>query len=157
MKIKALIFIIVFIVLLTGIAAAKPVITADQTYFDINTGLYVLKGNVFIQVNNRTITAGQAKVDMASLEVWGSGGISVTQDDIHFTGDSVYVCGANSQASIDGGVEFARTNLSIKANKVDFNWRSRIANFCGDVEVTQGNNRWKAANVVYNVDTDTFL
>ncbi|MBP2659902.1 MAG: OstA family protein, partial [Firmicutes bacterium] len=78
--------------------AAKPTITADQQYFDINTGLYVLNGNVYIQVKNRVITADQAKVNMGSLEVWGSGNITVKQDDILFTADSVYVYGAQDRA-----------------------------------------------------------
>lgn len=50
-------------------AAAKPVITADTTYYDTDSGLYILKGHVRVEVGNRIITAGQAKVSLGSLEV----------------------------------------------------------------------------------------
>ncbi|MDF2636701.1 MAG: lptD 1 [Pelosinus sp.] len=146
------------IILLTGIAsAAKPVVTADRTYFDINTGLYVLNGNVYIEVSNRVITAGQAKVNPASLEVWASGGISVKQRDIYFTGDSVHVYGTKDQARIDGGVNLSRNGLSISADGVDFNWRTRVAVFGGNVRVTEAGTNWSADSVRYNVDSNCFL
>jgi lipopolysaccharide export system protein LptA len=155
MNIKIFTVTLLIIVLLTATAlAAKPVITADQQYLDVNTGLYVLNGNVYIEVKNRIITAGQAKVNMTSLEVWGTGGITVTQDDISFTGDSVYVYGAQDKAKIDGNVTFARTGLKILADKVDFNWRSKVASFSGNVQITQDGNCWTADSISYNVTSN---
>ena len=154
------IFFSAFLVLLliTGTAfAAKPVVTADHTYFDVNTGLYVLKGNVYIEVRNRVITAGQAKVNLATLEVWGADGITVNQDDIYFTGDSVYVYGTKNRAKIDGGVNFSRTGLAITADKVDFSWDTRVASFNGNVHVSQGANEWTADSVSYNVGSNSFM
>ena len=148
---------LVFLLLTSTAFAAKPVITADRTYFDVNTGLYVLQGNVYIEVRNRIITAGQAKVNLASLEVWGAGGITVKQDDIYFTGDSVYVYGTKNRAEIDGGVKFSRTGLSITADKVDFSWDTRLASFTGNVRVSQGANEWTADSISYNVDSNSFL
>lgn len=149
---------LLLLLLLTGTAfAAKPTITADRTYFDVNSGLYILKGNVYIEVKNRVITAGEARVNLATLEVWGSGGISVKQDDIYFTGSNVYVYGTKNRAKIDGGVQFSRTDLSITADSVDFSWDNRIALFNGNVNVTQGNNEWTADSVSYNVDSNKFL
>lgn len=148
---------LVFLFLTSTAFAAKPVITADNTYFDVNTGLYVLKGNVYIEVKNRIITAGQAKVNLATLEVWGAGGITVNQDDIYFTGDSVYVYGTKNLAKIDGGVNFSRTGLSITADRVDFSWNTRIASFEGNVRVSQGTNEWTADSVIYNVDSNSFI
>lgn len=146
------------LLLITGTAfAAKPVVTADHTYFDVNTGLYVLKGNVYIEVRNRVITAGQAKVNLATLEVWGAGGITVNQDDIYFTGDSVYVYGTKNRAKIDGGVNFSRTGLAITADKVDFSWDTRVASFTGNVHVSQGANEWTADSVSYNVGSNSFM
>jgi lipopolysaccharide export system protein LptA len=153
-----LILMLVLLVLTsTAFAAPKPVIKADKTYFDINTGLYVLKGNVYIEVRNRIITANLAKVSVGSLEVWGSGGVTVTQDDITFTGESVYVYGTQDRAQIDGGITFNRTGLSIIADKAEFNWRTKIGMFTGNVKVTQDGNSWTADTVNYNVDTNTIL
>ncbi|HWR43892.1 LptA/OstA family protein [Sporomusa sp.] len=145
-------------ILLTGVAsAAKPIITADRTYFDINSGLYILNGNVYIEVRDRVIMAGQARVNPTTMEVWGTGGISVQQRDINFTGDSVYIYGSKAQAKIDGGVNLSRSGLSINADNVDFNWRTRVAVFNGNVQVSQGSNNWSADSVSYNVDSNSFL
>ncbi|WP_371370668.1 LptA/OstA family protein [Sporomusa aerivorans] len=158
MRYKILVSTLLVLFLLTGIsAAAKPTITADRTYFDINTGLYVLNGNVYIQVGNRVITAGQAKVNPATLEVWAAGGITVTQDDIYFTGNSVYVYGTKDRATIDGGVNLSRDGLSITADNAEFNWHSKIADFKGNVQVTQNGNSWSADSASYNVKTNCFL
>lgn len=155
---KILFATLLIIVLLTGmVSAAKPIINADHTYFDINTGLYMLKGNVYIEIRNRIITAGQAKVNPATLEVWGSGGITVKQDDICFTGDSVYVYGTKDHAKIDGGVKLSRNGLSIEADNADFNWSTKIAVFNGNVHVSQGTTDWSADSVSYNVDSNSFL
>ncbi|CQR73938.1 LPS-assembly protein LptD [Sporomusa ovata DSM 2662] len=159
MKYRRILFsvLLVFLLVTSTAFAAKPVITADHTYFDVNTGLYVLKGNVYIEVRNRVITAGEAKVNLATLEVSGAGGITVNQDDIDFTGDSVYVYGTKNRASIDGGVNFSRTGLTINADRVDFSWDTRIASFNGNVHVSQGENERTADSINYNVDTNSFM
>ncbi len=160
MKIKIILVALLALFLLTGsvwAAPAKPIIKADKTYFDVNTGLYVLRGNVYIEVKNRIITAGMARVSVASLEVWGSGGVTVTQGDIYFTGDSVYVYGMQDRAKIDGGVTFTRTGLTVTADSAEFNWRSKIGVFTGNVKVTQGDTSWAADRVTYNVDTNAIV
>lgn len=157
MRAKAFILTLTLVMFITGTAfAAKPVIKSDRSYFDINTGLYVLSGNVTIQVNNRTITAGQAKISMASLEIWGSGGVTVTQDDIFFTGDSVYVYGTEQRAKIDGGVFFKRTDLSIQADRVDYSWDTKVATFEGNVKITQNGNVTLTPKTRYNVRANCF-
>ena len=160
MKLKTcfLIFLALFVISSTTLAAgAKPIIRADKTYFDINTGLYVLKGNCYLEVRDRIITCNEAKVSISSLEVWGYGGVTVTQGDIIFTGDSVYVFGTQDKAQIDGGVSFTRTGLSVTADKAEFNWRSKIGVFTGNVKVNQGNNSWTTDTLTYNVETNTIL
>lgn len=157
---KAKIFILTLLVILvftTTALAATPIIRADQQYYDINTGLYVLNGNVYIEIKNRIITAGQAKVNMGSLEVWGSGGITVIQDDISLSGDSVYVYGTQDRATVEGNITFSRTNLKVTANRVNFNWREKNATFSGNVQVTQNDTSFTVDNIRYNVESNTFL
>lgn len=157
---KSKIFILTLLVMLvftTTALAAAPIIRADQQYFDVNTGLYVLNGNVYIEVKNRIITAGQAKVSMGSLEVWGTGGITVNQDDISFSGDSVYVYGTQDRATVEGNVTFSRTNLKVTGNRVNFSWRDKNATFSGNVQVTQNGTSFTADSVTYNVESNTFL
>ena len=158
MKFRILTLTLLITLLFTAtVMAAKPIIRADQQYFDINTGLYMLSGNVYIEVKNRIITAGQAKVNIASLEVWGSGGIAVNQDDIHFTGDSVYVCGSQNRASIEGNINFSRANIKITADRVDYNWQDKNAVFSGHVRVLENDKDFTADTINYNLETNAIF
>lgn len=159
MKNKILVFTLLVILLCTATALAgkAPVIKADQQYLDINTGCYMLNGNVLIETNNRIITAGQAKVSIATLEVWGSGGITVTQDDTYFTGDNVYVYGNQNRATIDGNIKFSRTNIKIAASQVNYSWQDKIAVFTGNVQVTQNDHSYVVDTLKYNLTTNEVL
>jgi lipopolysaccharide assembly outer membrane protein LptD (OstA) len=159
LKAKTIVVSLLMLLYLTpaALAGPKPIIQADTKYFDINTGLYVLKGNVYLQVKNRIVTANQARVSVGSLEVWGSGDVTVTQDDIRFTGDSVYVYGADNRATVNGGVSFSRSGLDITADTAEFNWRSKIGVFSGNVTVTQNGNTWTTNYLSYNVETNSIL
>ncbi|MDL2281093.1 organic solvent tolerance protein OstA [Selenomonadales bacterium OttesenSCG-928-I06] len=155
---RILVLCLVFCFLLAGIAnAAMPTIKADKTYYDINTGLYVLDGNVYIESKNRVVTAGHAKVSVDNFEVWGTGGITFKQDDIHFKGGSVYVYGKNKRAEIAGGVDFERTDVHITSDSAEYNWKSKVAIFKGNVNVNENGNTWQSDSVSYNVISNTFL
>jgi lipopolysaccharide assembly outer membrane protein LptD (OstA) len=158
MKHKVLLSLFLLLFVFSGIAtiaAAKPVIKADTTYYDVNTGLYMLTGNVHIEVANRIITAGQAKVSLDSLEVWGSDGITLTQDNFYLTAGSVHVYGTQNKAVLDGGVTFKQPNLTIVADTADFNWRTKLGSFNGNVQITQSDRTWSTESATYNVETNT--
>lgn len=159
MKSKILAFTLLVILLCTATALAgkAPIIKADQQYLDINTGCYMLNGNVYIETGSRIITAGQAKVSVATLEVWGSGGITVTQDDIYFTGDNVYVYGSQNRATITGNINFSRTNTKITADQVSYSWQDKIATFSGNAHVTQNDHSYTANDLKYDLTTNTIL
>jgi lipopolysaccharide export system protein LptA len=161
MKAKIFSFTVLMILLLvhttTAFAAKAPIIKADQQYFDINTGYYMLNGNVYIEFGSRIITAGQAKVSLASREVWATNGITVTQDDTYFTGSTVYVNGSQNRATIEGNILFSRTNIKLTANQVTYSWEDKIAFFTGNVQVTQNNATYTVDNLKYNLQTDTIL
>ncbi len=141
-------------VLISSTALAKPIITADKTYFDVATGLYNLVGNVYIEVGSRIITAGEAKVNMTSLEVSGSGGITVTQDDIKFSGDNVFVYGASNKADVSGNIIFMRSGISITADQATFNWKTKQAVFTGNVQVTTDKDSQTFDSATYNITTN---
>lgn len=147
---KILFICLVLSILITSIShAAMPTIKADKQYFDISAGVHVLSGNVHIAHNNRIVTAGEARTNM--IEVWASGGVTFTQDDIYFTGDTLYVYFPSNSAQINGGVKLSRSNLEITANKVDFNWQTKIATFNGNVHVNQNGTHWSQDSIRYNV------
>lgn len=137
--------------------AAKPSIRADQQYLDINSGLYVLKGNVCIETSGRTIKAGQAQINLASMEVWGSGGVSIEQEDINFSGNEVYIYGGQNKAEITGNAKLLRGSLQISAAKVEYDWNSKIALFSENVRVKSVAETYDAATLRYNVETNKIL
>lgn len=137
-------------------AAAKPVIKSDSSSFDVLKGMYVLKGNVSVEINNRLITAGEARVKVLSLEVWGSGGVTLTQDDIYFSGDNVYVNGQQDNATITGGVTFKRGDLLITADEAEYNWKTKQGVFRNNVKIDDGTQVITTDYLVYNVLTNTY-
>ncbi|MDR1701780.1 MAG: organic solvent tolerance protein OstA [Sporomusaceae bacterium] len=152
-----LITMLFFIFALTSAHAAKPNITADKTYYDYNTGLYILEGNVRVEVRNRLITAQSAKVSVSSMEVWAAGGIFFQQDDISFTGGNLYVYGGKQLAKIDGGANYSAPNLKISADRGEYNWDSKIAVFSGNVTVNENGTVRQADTVCYNMVTKSFI
>jgi len=138
----------------TTVVFAKPVINANTTYYDVDSGLYMLKGNVYVGVGDRVITAEQAKVSMSSLEVWASDGITLTQGNISLSAYSVHVYGAQNKALIEGGVTFKQSGITITADQTEFNWSSKLAVFSGNVQVTKEGRTWMADSATYNVDTN---
>lgn len=149
-------FILTFIIFNVSAIAAppKPIITADTTYYDVNTGLYILKGNIYIEVKSRIITAGQAKVSLSTLEIWGSDGITLTEGDVHLSADSVHVFGFRNSSLIEGHVVFKRTGLVITSDRAEFNWKTKIGTFSGTVKVIQGENVWTGSLATYNVESN---
>jgi len=156
-NLKTLLFLLGLLLLMTTSALAKPIITSDTNYFDINTGQYVLKGNVYIETGSRVITAGQAKVDITSMEVWAQDGVTVRQDNLTFHGQNVYVAGANKTASITGGVDLSRDTLSITADSVKYNWDTKIAEFNGNVNVSNDGTSYTTDYVSYDMANNKIL
>lgn len=138
------------------VQAAKPVIKSDNSYFDFTRGVYVLKGNVSVEVSNRLITAGEAKVSVVSLEVWGTGGITLTQDDIRFAGDSVYVNGSRHNAAMSGDVSFQRGGLAITADEADYNWQTKQGTFRNNVRIDDNGQIIAADRVAYDIATNSY-
>lgn len=156
-KFKTLLFLLGLLFLMTTSVLAKPIITSDTNYFDINTGQYVLKGNVYIETGSRIITAGQARVDMTSLEVWAQDGVTVRQDNLTFHGQNVYVAGADKTATITGGVDLSRDGLLITADSVKYNWDNKIAEFTGNVNVNNNGNSYTCSYVSYDMVNNKIL
>lgn len=147
---------VIFLGLAAPVQAARPVIKSDNSYFDFARGVYVLKGNVSVEVSNRLITAGEAKVSVVSLEVWGTGGITLAQGDIHFSGDSVYVHGSQHNAAINGDVNFQRGGLAITADEAEYNWQTKLGTFRNNVRIDDNGEIIVADHVVYNIATNTY-
>ena len=81
---------------------------ADKQYFDIETGQYVVSGNIVINVENGFIAGEKAQVKLSTLEFWGTGGWLLKQYDVTFKGESAYVVFGKDIAMIEGGADFQR-------------------------------------------------
>jgi lipopolysaccharide assembly outer membrane protein LptD (OstA) len=134
--------------------AAAPEFKADKTYFDINTGLYVLEGNVLVRVKDAVIQAPRARVSLASLEVYAEGGISVTQEGICFRGNSVYVKGQERRAIIQGNITLETDAFRISCTTADFNWKTKEA-VLKEAIIYQHDTEKHVDEAMYNVRTKT--
>ena len=131
---------------------------ADKQYFDIETGQYVVSGNIVINVENGFIAGEKAQVKLSTLEFWGTGGWLLKQYDVTFKGESAYVVFGKDIAMIEGGADFQRTGLQITSDKVDYNWKSKVAVFKGNVKVIQpGLTVVSSGSIKYNVETKEFV
>ena len=131
---------------------------ADKQYFDIETGQYVISGNIVINVDNGIISGEKAQVKLSTLEFWGTGGWLLKQYDVTFKGESAYVVFGKDIAMIEGGADFQRTGLQITSDKVDYNWKSKVAVFKGNVKVIQpGLAVVSSDSIKYNVETKEFV
>ena len=131
---------------------------ADKQYFDIETGQYVVSGNIVINVENGFIAGEKAQVKLSTLEFWGTGGWLLKQYDVTFKGESAYVVFGKDIAMIEGGADFQRTGLQITSDKVDYNWKSKVAVFKGNVKLIQpGLAVVSTDSIKYNVETKEFV
>ncbi|MBP2666261.1 MAG: lptD 1 [Firmicutes bacterium] len=131
---------------------------ADKQYYDVETGQYVISGNIMINVENGLIAGEKAQVKLSTLEFWGTGGWMLKQYDVTFKGDSAYVVFGKDVAMIEGGADFQRSDLQITSDKVDYNWKTKIAVFKGNVKVIQPGLIPVGYDLVkYNVETKEFI
>lgn len=102
-------------------------------------GCFVLEGNVLVKTDTRTIGADKARVNLVTKEVWANGNVYVEepQEEIKFKGGSVYASDELKTAIIKGDAILERPDITIQAEKCSFNWRTKIAEFSGLVEVRQ--------------------
>jgi len=130
---------------------------ADKQYYDVENGVYVVQGNIVITVENGSIAGDKAQVKLSTLEFWGTGGWVLKQYDVTFKGNSAYVKFFSDTALIEGGADFQRTGLQILSDKVDYNWKTKVAVFKGNVRAQTDETSWTADTISYNVETKQFL
>ena len=158
LRISILVGLILLALVSTSFAAVNnKYFRADKQYYDFENGVYVVTGNIVINVENGTISGDKAQVKLSTLEFWGTGGWVLQQYDVTFKGNSAYVVFNKDVAQIEGNCDFQRPGLQILSDKVDYNWKSKVATFKGNVKVVQTDSGWAADTVQYNVETKEFL
>lgn len=159
MTIKSIFLVCILMLSLTGISNASVSVTSDSKYFDISSGCFVLEGNVLVKTDTRTIGADKARVNLMTKEVWANGNVYVDelQDNIKFTGGSVYASDETKTAVIKGNAILERPTINIQSEKCSFNWRTKIAEFSGLVEVRKDGKVEVYDNLIYNVVEDKII
>ena len=118
--------------------AEMPEITAGETYFDVFKGVYVLKDNVHVALNNHgfkaKITADEAKVSVVNQKCWADGNVKLEQENITFGCDNAYLQWATKTAEVTGNVKFEnKKGVAINSDTAIFNWKEKIVDFYGKV------------------------
>ena len=120
--------------------AEMPEISAGETYFDIFKGVYVLKDNVHVVVNNHgfkaTVTADEALVSVAKQKCWAEGNVKLTQENISFSCERAYLQWQTKTAEVTGKVKFEnKKSVSITSDTAVFNWQEKIVDFYGKISL----------------------
>ncbi len=158
---KKIFLAILFTVLLIpsmAFAGVDPIIKSDTRTFNPMTGVYDLKGNVFVQFpvheTNMTITGNATQVYMYAMEVHGQGDIHLEFDNLTFNCDKVDVFHSSNSAYVYGNCSFIDQGTTITADNGSYNWKTKQAAFSGNVKV---NGIPHDGDVAYNVETKQLI
>ncbi|MBQ3335881.1 MAG: hypothetical protein IJG80_00575 [Selenomonadaceae bacterium] len=118
--------------------AEMPEISAGETYFDLFKGVYVLKDNVHVVVNNHgfkaTVTADEALVSVAKQKCWAEGNVKLMQENISFSCERAYLQWQTKTAEVTGKVKFEnKKSVAITSDTAVFNWQEKIVDFYGKI------------------------
>jgi lipopolysaccharide assembly outer membrane protein LptD (OstA) len=118
--------------------AEKPEISANETYFDVFRGIYVLQGDVDVKVNNHGfkahVTADAAQVSLINQKCWADGNVKLAQEGITFGCDRAYMQWSIKTVSVKGNVRFKnKKGVTIKSDTAVFNWEDKLVDFYGKV------------------------
>ncbi len=138
--------------------AEAPDISAGETYFDIFKGVYVLKNNVKVTINNHgfkaKITADEAQVSVINQKCWTQGNVKFEQEDIIFSCDRAYLEWATRTVNVVGNVNFEnKKGVAITSDTAVFNWEEKIVDFYGKVTY----NGQEYQHIKYNVVENEIL
>ena len=125
--------------------AEMPEISAGETYFDVFKGVYVLKNNVYVKLNNHgfkaEVSADEAQVSVVKQKCWANGKVKLKQDEISFSCDSAYLQWETKTAEVSGNVKFeSKKSVTISADTAVFNWSEKIVDFYGKVKLKADKN-----------------
>jgi len=146
-------YLIVALIILypTLASASAPVITADNQYYDFETGLYILDGNVSVQTKHGLVQAQKARVSMTALEVFAEGGITFSQDELCLSGgDTIFVTGKEHRLVIEGNIRLQSSTVDLTCARADFNWKTKNATLSNVSFVENGEAKY-VDEAVYNV------
>ena len=156
-SLRTLLLALVLLVALSGLASAAVSVEAGRKNFDLSTMSYVLEDNVVVDFGSRVIRADKAKVKLASMEVWAEGSITLTQEGLTFSGDSLYASNADKTAFVQGSTVFDTNGLHITADNASYNWQTKIASFTGNVVLDQEGTVSSLTSLKYHVIDNRFI
>lgn len=139
-------------------AREQPVVAADKTAYNEDTGRYTLTGNVRITMGGRTIATSRAKISSQTLQVWTDTRTVLREGELCFTGDALYAELAGNTAWFFGTrCELKRPGLVIHADNMDYNWETRIVTFDGHVYCTQHGHNTTSSHLEFDLDKNAIV
>ena len=149
---KILWLILLVIILPLKTFAAMPEISAEEKYVNLLKGHYILKGNVYVGLNNHglkaTVTADEARVNVLSQKCWTTGNVNFVHGNVLFKCEKAFLQWQTKTADVVGSVKFdSKGTVTISSDSATFNWSEKIADFFGRVTITPGSNLMLADNL----------
>ena len=129
---------LVLVCLVPSLCLAKmPDISSQTRSFNPLTGMYVLKGDVRVDFGNRVITADEAKGSLLTQVVDAKGHVHLedVKYEITFSSDRTQVRAGEKIADCYDSCEFTCNGVTITADHGQYNWKTRLATFDGNVTV----------------------
>jgi len=130
----------------------QPVVSADHSNYNEDSGLYELSGNVRIKCQNLLITAASAKINASTMQIWADGTAAITEGELHFTGDALYAELTENTTWFFGtrcGCE--RPGLAIHGDNMRYNWQTHIVVFDGHVLWVQNGKNHTFSHLEYDL------
>ena len=138
----------------TAAEPSTPVVTADETVYDADTGRYHLTGNITVTNGDRVTTMDDAQVSATNLEIWGEGSVTLNKGgEAFFTADAVYLEGFAPATTLFGRVRFERPGLVIRAESATCEWSAGTATFHGHVICIESGKETVASTLVYDFES----
>ncbi len=131
----------------------RPVVSAESSKYDAESGRYTLRGKVRIQIGTRLITTDYAQISRTSDRIWTQGHTRLQDGELLFDGDALYMDLAKDTAWFFGrrcGLD--RPGLAIHADTLSYAWDDQLAVFGGHVLYLEDGREKAADHLEYDLE-----
>lgn len=116
-------------------AATMPEVSADHRSFDLQSGEYILTGNVILRSEKWTASADYVRIHPLTLKLHAQGNVHFSLRGILMSADQVYFTPSNQTVNLQGNLQVSYGKTLIKAEQGLYYLDQSIAGLSGSVSV----------------------